>query len=171
MKELEIVFTKSKQKLPILSWLIRLWTWKPYSHVAKAHEVKDWGKAYFQASGKVVNYEYHTEFDKHHEIVKSYKIIIPKEMRENINKECFKESGKPYGCLQNLGIVLVDLMRLLGKSMDNPFKGGKNCSELIYLEVLKQLKPELDYNPDTVKPHHIETIIKEHIEHTYISNH
>lgn len=164
MRELEIVFTKSKKCFPILSWLIRLWTWKPYSHVAKGHEVKDWGRAYFQASGKVVNYEYHTEFDKHHKIVKKYVLQVTKEMRTQINKECFQESGKQYGLLQNIGIVMVDIAGLFGKKVDNPFKKGRNCSELIYTVVLKELKPELDYNADTIKPHQIEEIINEHFK-------
>ena len=54
---IEIVFTKSKKILPIGSWLIKLWTNKPYSHVARAVDIKNWGKGYYQASegkGKVL---------------------------------------------------------------------------------------------------------------------
>jgi len=170
VKEITIIFTKSKKFLPVASWAIRLWTWKSYSHVAKKHEVRDWGTAYYQASGGSVNYEYNTVFNKKHKIVKQYTLLIKKEIVNEINKECFKDAGKKYGIMQNVGIVLVDIFRIFGKKIDNPFKSGRNCSELIYSVVLKNLKPELDYDPDIIKPHEIENIIKEDLKDYIISN-
>lgn len=168
MRELEIVFTKSKKKFPIFSWLIRLWTWKSYSHVAKRHEVKDWGRAYFHANEGKVNYEYHTVFHKKHKIEKKYILSIPKELRQEINKSCFQEAGNKYATMQNLGIVLVDVCALFGKKIENPFRSGRNCSELIYTKVFLKMKPDLDYNPDTIKPHHIEEIINRDFKHLII---
>lgn len=159
MRELEIVFTKSKKCFPIGSWLIQWYTKQPYSHVAKGHEVRDWGKAYYQASEGKVNYEYHTEFYKKHEVVKKYVLLIPTEVRTEINKACFQDAGKKYGMLQNIGIVFTDIAKKLGFNVDNPFKSGRNCSELLYLKVFKVLKPELDYDPEKIKPHEIEAII------------
>lgn len=60
--------------------------------------------------------------------------------------------------MQNAGIVFVDV----GLLKDTPWKDGRNCSELIYIKVLKKMIPELDYNPDTIKPHEIENIILKH---------
>lgn len=154
-KELRIVFTKSKKKMEVGSWLIRWWTKKEYSHVARAIQIRDWGYRFFQASEGKVNYEFEEYFHKKHEIVIEYKLAISAEVDKRIKYECYIEAGKKYGTLQNVGIFLVDI----GLLKDTPWKEGRNCSELMYLECLKILIPHLDYNSDTIKPHHIEDII------------
>ena len=159
MKELEIVFTKSKLKLPIGSWLIRLWTRKPYSHVARAVQIRDWGKRYYQASEGKVNYEFEKFFHKKHKVVKTFKLQISEELDRSIKKACYEEAGNSYAMMQNIGIVLVDILAAIGIKIKNPWKKGRNCSELLYLKVLKPMFPELNYNPDTIKPHHIEEIL------------
>lgn len=158
MKELKIVFTKSKKKFAIGSWLIRMWTKQPYSHVARAVEIRDWGYRYFQASEGKVNYEFEKFFLKKHTIVKSYTISIPKDLDRQIKKQCYFEAGNKYGTMQNVGIFLKDL----GIFKETPWKSGRNCSELIFLEVFKQLVPDLKNDPDTIKPHEVEEIIKTH---------
>lgn len=160
MKKIEIVFTKSKKRLPIVSWLIRLYTWKPYSHVAGVHEIRDWGKRFYQASEGSVNYEYEDFFYKKHEIVKTYIIQVSSELEQETKKAFYKQAGNKYATAQNVGMIWVDLNKLFGRKVDNPFKAGKNCSEILYSTVFKKLLPELDYNPDTIKPHHIEKILK-----------
>lgn len=160
MKEIEVVFTKSKKWLPLVSWLIRLYTWKPYSHVAGSHEIRNWGKRYYQASEGRVNYEYETFFHKKHEIVKSYKIKVNEALERESKKAFYQQAGNKYATMQNIGVVWVDINKLFGRKIDNPYKAGKNCSEILYNTVFKKLIPELDYNPDTIKPHHIEDIIK-----------
>ena len=154
-RELKIVFTKSGKAFPWASWLIRWWTKKSYSHVAKGIQISDWGYRYFHASEGKVNYEFQKYFLKKHEIIKEYNIVICKELDRRIKKEGYQEAGNTYGILQNFGIFLVDI----GLFKDTPWKKGRNCSELMYLEVLKPMIPELDYNPDIIKPHHIEEII------------
>lgn len=155
MKELKIVFTKSKKKFPIASWLIRAWTGKKYSHVARAANIQEWGWRYFQANEGKVNYEYEEHFLKKHEIIKEYTIIVDTEMDKKIKETCYKQCGNKYGIMQNIGIFLIDL----GILKSNPWKSGVNCSELIYTHVLKPMFPELDHNPDTIKPHEIENIL------------
>ena len=71
-KLLDIVATKSRKSFPILGWGIMWWTGKGFSHVARAVEIRDWGKRYFQASEGKVNYEYEKYFLKKHEIVHKY---------------------------------------------------------------------------------------------------
>jgi len=159
---IEIVFTKSRKRLPIWSWLIRTWTQKPYSHVALQQEVKDWGHRYYQASEGKVNYEYETYFKIKHKIVQSYCIEIPKELDAQIKKACYQESGNIYAFWQNLGIAVTDIYyRIVKKKIDNPWKRGRNCSEIIYTKCLKILFPELNYDENTIKPHHIESIIED----------
>lgn len=160
MKELSIVFTRSTKKFPVLSWLIRLWTWKPYSHVArkgKLHFVK--GNHFYQASEGKVNYEYEDHFYKNHVVVKEYKIKVPKELYSEMISESWRQTGSKYGFLQNLGIVYVDICALFGKKKENPFKKGMNCSELMYKTVFSKQFKNLKYNANTIKPHHIEDII------------
>jgi hypothetical protein len=160
MRELKIVFTKSKKKFAICSKAIMWWTKKPYSHCARAVQIRDWGYRFYHASEGKVNYEFEKFFHQKHEIVKEYKLMIDDEMDKKIKYECYLEAGNKYGMMQNLGIFLVDI----GLKKDTPWKSGRNCSELIYLEVFKEMLPELDFNPDTIKPHQIEEIILEYFE-------
>lgn len=62
--------------------------------------------------------------------------------------------------MQNIGIVLVDICRLFGYKIKNPWKKGRNCSEIIYEVILKELHPELSYNPQLIKPHHVSRILE-----------
>lgn len=160
MRTVQIVFSKSKLALPIGSWLIRLWTWKPYSHVAK-HTIINSEHMFYQSNDSKVNYEHRDVFLKKHEIVKAYKIKVPTNLADSVDRGCLRNAGKPYALFQNLGIVLVDIARLLGIKISNPWKQGQNCSELLYSRVLSKLYPDLDYDPDTIKPHHIERILIE----------
>jgi len=159
MRSLRLVFTKSIVKFPILSRGIMWWTDKPYSHVAREVIRRDWGAGYYQASEGNVNYEHANIFFKKHEVVKSYVLQVPAELEMSIRKACWEECGNAYGMMQNLGIFLVDIAAKFGINMQNPWKKGRNCSELMYLKVLKPMFPELDYNPDVIKPHDIEEIL------------
>lgn len=156
--KINLVFTKSNKPFPLISWIIRLCTGKDYSHVAREVERKNWGKGYYQASGSVVNYEHENIFNCKHKIVRRYTLYVDYTLDMEIRKACWQDCGKKYGILQNLGILLVDL----GIVKDNPWKQGRNCSELIYIKVLKRIIPQLNYNPDTIKPGHVEDIILEY---------
>ena len=160
MKEIKIVFTRSKKKIAFLSKAIMWWTNKNYSHVARAVQIRDWGYRYYHASEGKVNYEYEKYFNEKHEVVKEYTLSVCEEIDRTIKKACYEEAGNAYGMMQNLGIFLIDI----GLINKNPWKKGRNCSELIYLLVLKKLIPNIDYNPDTIKPHEVESIILEHFK-------
>lgn len=160
MRELEVVFTKSKKKFPIFSYLIRLWTKQPYSHVARKLKIKDWEPGYYQASEGKVNYEGIDIFEKKHIPVLYYRLSVTDEVYSDIGKHCFEESGNIYAYLQNLGIVLVDTLGFFGIKVLNPFKKGRNCSEILYASCFKVLDDTLDYDENTIKPHHIVEIIE-----------
>ena len=159
MRELTIVFTKSKKKLAIGSWIIRAWTQKKYSHVALKYNSRIFkSPTYYQASDGLVNYMSGTQFDKKHEIVIEHIIEVEDDKYSKIREECHEEAGAPYGFMQNLGIVLADVLELVGVKIKNPWKQGRNCSELLYVHVFSNL----DYkklDPDLVKPHHIEELL------------
>lgn len=159
MRKLTVVFTKSKKKFPIGSWLIMLGTMKPYSHVALKFESRIFNSpTFYQASDGLVNYMSGTQFDKKHEIIVSYELEVEEEAYSKIREECHEEAGAPYGFMQNIGIVLADIASWVGLKIKNPFKEGRNCSELLYVHVFSKLGyKELD--PDLVKPHHIEQLL------------
>lgn len=160
MRKLGIVFTKSKKKCAIGSLLIRLWTNKPYSHVARKLEIEGYKPAFYQASEGRVNYEIQEVFESKHLIVKEYNLLVPTNIYDKISKACFEEAGKKYGFLQNVGIVITDILKFVGIKIGNPFKDGQNCSELIYRHVLQPMLGCKKYDPDKIKPHHIEKILK-----------
>jgi hypothetical protein len=155
MRKLKIVFTKSKKKAAIFSKLIMWWTKQPYSHVAREVIRRDWGAGYYQASEGNVNYEHQLIFDTKHEIVKEYTLMVNPDLEMDIRKACWQECGNSYGMMQNIGIFFIDL----GLLKKNPWKHGRNCSELLYIKVFRMLFSDLDYNPDTIKPRQIEEII------------
>jgi len=162
MKELKVVFTKSKKKLQFLSWLIMLWTWKKYSHVAVEVPMRMLEKPmYFQANEGKVNYEYYDHFHREHEIIKELTIEIPEDIWTELAKKRLMSAGENYGYYQNIGIVLVDIAKLFGIKISNPWKKGQNCSELLWNTVFSKLCPDAGYDPNTIKPHHIEKIILE----------
>lgn len=164
MKKLKIVFTRSKKMVPLFGWAVQLWTWKPFSHVALEVELSWLDRPmYFQASEGSVNYEYADHFDKKHEIVSTYELYVPEELYKQMSKKRLEHAGEQYGILQNVGIVITDVAKLLGIDMDNPWKKGKNCSELLYTVVLKPMYPTLDYDPQKIKPHHIEDILVKYL--------
>lgn len=159
-KNIEIVFTRSKKTLPIFSWAIMLYTGKKYSHVARKLQTRiSEQPSYFQASEGKVNYEHEKWFSKENEIVKSYNITVPDSVYANMAKKSWELAGQNYGYMQNIGIVLCDMLKLIGIRAKNPWKKGINCSELIYTTILLPLFPDLKYRPDLIKPHEIEDII------------
>ena len=159
MKELNIIFTKSKKKLPIGSWAIRWWTKKPYSHVARKVILMGDIPMYYQANEYSVNYEHESVFNQKHLLIDSFCLEITDECSKNVSRACLEEAGKEYALKQNIGIVLVDIAKRFGIRMKNPWKKGRNCSELIYTNVLKIMIPKLDYDENLIVPHQIEEII------------
>tara|TARA_R100000951_G_scaffold19275_1_gene16083 strand:- start:684 stop:1250 length:567 start_codon:yes stop_codon:yes gene_type:complete len=179
MKRLEIVFTKSKKFFPVISWLIRWWTsvmtsgfkgiFKlfPYSHVARSIQIKNWGRRYYQASEGRVNYEFEKFFIKKHNIVKKYELEVSVEVDREIKKACYEEAGNKYASWQNIGIFLTDIyFKIFHKEKENPWKKGRNCSEILYAKCFKIMIPELDYDENKIKPHEIEQIILKYFRKT-----
>tara|TARA_R110000868_G_C10973188_1_gene771596 strand:+ start:112890 stop:113447 length:558 start_codon:yes stop_codon:yes gene_type:complete len=176
MRQVDAVFTRSRKKLPIGGWAIQVWTtiyaflktgkwkWKDISHCAVRFHTRVFSSPhYYQASEGLVNYMSGVQFDKKHEVVRSYTIMLSDEMYKEIRNECHDEAGAPYGTMQNIGIFVTDVLSLIGIHMDNPCKKGRNCSELLYKKVImKKLGVIDDVNSDKIKPHEVEAIILSH---------
>lgn len=164
MRTLYIGFSKSKKKFPILSWLIRWYLKREYSHTYMEidHKRLFGVNTIYHSAGKVgVTYFSKPVFLEKNKEVALYEWSLPDTLYREIRTETHKELGKSYGTMQNIGIALVDLyIELFKRKVKNPFRKGSNCSEAIFRALLKQF-PELSkkYNPNTIKPSHIEEIL------------
>lgn len=162
MKNLTIVFTRSKKKFAIASKIIMWWMGTDYSHCAREFNIFDF-HMYYQASEGRVNYESEHIFNQKHTIICKYTVEINDQDHNAIVKSCLKEVGIRYGFMQNIGIVYVWVVfKLLKKSIDNPWKKGKNCSELI-LPLLQKIFPNefSNLNPNTVTPKDLQTRLED----------
>ena len=152
---MRIVFTKSKKKFAIGSVAIRLYQQTEYSHVAL--EFKESGEIYYyQANEGKVNIEHKSHFDREHEIVEAFKVSVNKAAL----KELKKTLGQNYGTAQNAGVLIVDILKNLGRLIKNPFGSGVNCSELIFVNVLAPKYNLTHRDPNSIKPKHIYDMLK-----------
>ena len=128
--KLKIGFSKPKKLFPILSWLIRLFEWTPYSHVfVRWHSLGADADIVYQAGGTSVNFMAGRIFDSKAETVYEYEIEVDRETYKKLLHYCMTNAGVDYGIKQVFGIALVKLFRL----KKNPFADGKKsqvCSEL-----------------------------------------
>ena len=165
MKLITFVFTRSKKVFPIVSWIICLLTRRKYSHVALEINIDNLSKPmYFQSNESKVNYEYSDYFLKENEIIKKYELYVKEDLYNDLAKQRLMSVGENYGHLQNLGILFVDLLKFIKVDINNPWKKGKNCSELIYTCILKNIEPKLNYNANTIKPNEIEDILVNYLK-------
>lgn len=141
------------------------YTGKPYSHCARATEIRDWGKRYYQASEGKCNYEFEKYFLQKHEIIKSYTIEVSADIERQIKKACYMQAGNKYATMQNIGIFITDIYyKLFKKDIKNPWTKGQNCSEVLYSEGFKFMISGLKYSKNKIKPDQIESIILKHFK-------
>jgi hypothetical protein len=179
MKEITIGFSKSGLKLPILAYLIIFWEslywslkFKKIIIVEQSHcylkfdtrRIFDDYIVYHAAKGMVHYLPYQTFLEKN-KMVKEIKIMVPNNIYWEIRKKLNKRIGKPYGMMQNLGIILTDINDLLDRDVNNPWKKGYNCSEaagecMIYLK--EELKTKINLNK--IKPQGIRLLAEKHFE-------
>jgi hypothetical protein len=164
MKSLIVGFSKSKKPFPLGSWTIRLYQGgTKYSHIYIRLPVKGnkfpSDKILHASEGKVQNMS-GTQFDKRHEVVQEFTIKVKKSLYNQVVKEMHEASGDDYSIMQNVGIVLVDICRLFGVRIKNPFTSGWNCSEFVAV-ILQTIMPQEFENisPDTVTPQDIYNIL------------
>jgi hypothetical protein len=171
---IKIGFSKSKKPLPIGSWIIRAYQRTSYSHVYVEIPTNKFPSNHIlHASEGIVHKMSKTQFHKKHEITEEYVIQIPEMILFNkhqnksttlhqlILDEMHEISGADYGLMQNIGIVLVDLLRLFNIKIKNPWTSGWNCSEFVGF-VLKNIFPEAfkNKNLDIITPKDINNILK-----------
>ena len=149
-------------KLPIFSWLIMLYQWTRFSHTYVVFQTSNIlnDDTVFQSSKGMVNAMSYTVFKKENFPIDEYIFEISTDTYNTILNELHGTMGTKYGTMQNVGILYVDFMKLFGKRVRNPWKKGYNCSELVYIHVLRHLYPDLDEDPDLITPEDVYNIVK-----------
>jgi uncharacterized protein YycO len=148
METITIGFSKSKKKFAIISYLIRLYMQTPYSHVYIKFYSKSLDKILiYEAVGSGVRFIGSKMWDKYSKEIVSYKIQISQEEKIKLLSWCVDNAGCNYGFMQNLGILIAKIFKL----KNNPFKKGKNCSELVG-EFLSNIGYKFDKNLNLLTP-------------------
>jgi hypothetical protein len=169
MKKIIIGFSKSKKKLPIGSWIIRLYQNTKFSHtyIKLLTKPKFPSDKILHASEGLVQNMSGTMFDKKHQVIDEFEISIPDiivkdklvkdhlPLYRSIVNILHEISGDDYNFMQNIGIFYVDIMRIFFKKrVKNPWIKGWNCSEFVAY-ILKAIYPKefktLDINTITPK--------------------
>jgi hypothetical protein len=155
-----IHFSRTQSKLSkILQWYEGV----PISHVLVEFETPHLGQnfVYHSVIGGGVSFLSRAKFDKTNEIMETYKISLEQGEYRIMRNQLLTHCGEQYAMMQNLGVVLVDLIRKFKDIQENPFKEGQNCSELIYRYVIPYVCADSgEYTPDLVKPSQIRGLLK-----------
>lgn len=163
MRRLTILFTKSKKRLPLFSWLIRLIWDTEYSHTALVFHSKSYNRnLIYHASSVGLNFSSERVFNDQHEVVYSQEIEVSEEAYRNIIIQSIDLAGLKYGFLQSIGIGLAYLASKLGLPKSNPFADGRDkwvCSEWV-AKALSEVYPEYKPDLETVSPKEVYTFVK-----------
>jgi len=151
--QIVIGFSKSNKKLALGSDIIRWYMGTKYSHIyvrIPKEQTNSISDTIYHASAGMVHGMSKTQFDKKHVVIEEFVLEVDTETYNHILLESQELCGADYGLLQNLGIVLVQLLKEAGLTINNPFISGWNCSEfvaiillLIHYDVFKELKPNI----------------------------
>jgi hypothetical protein len=128
MKTITIGFSKSKKRFAIGSWAIRAFQGTKYSHVYIKFKSDSLQRVLiYEAVGAGLRFIGTKVWESHAEEVVSFSIDIDQENYLTLMRYCVDNAGTEYGFTQNIGIAICELLRL----KNNPFKKGKNCSEVV----------------------------------------
>lgn len=163
MKTVKIGFSKSTKKLPILSWLIQRYQGTKYSHIfIEIDHKRLFGvdTIYHSNGDSGVSYYAKPVFLEQNKITDMYELSMPDPTYKSFRSNCHRELGRSYGFLQNIGILIVELLKKIKIKIKNPWRRGFNCSEAV-LKALQDLYPDLRHlDPNVIKPIDLEKILK-----------
>lgn len=133
MRKVIIGFSTPKSWMPY-SWLIQTAYGTPFSHVYVRFRSDKFDRdLIYQASKSIVNFMGMDVFLGHNQIVEEYEVDISEEKFNEMIAFAIDTAGKPYGVLQAVGMGLVRIAEIFGKTIKNPFKDGGAtyvCSEM-----------------------------------------
>lgn len=162
MRTLKLHFSVNK-KGAIFSRLLQWYQGLNISHVLVEYDTPHLGTnmVYHSVIGNGVSFMTKERFLEKNTITETFIILLEEDVYKKIRNKLTLECGEHYGILQNLGIPIVDFMKNVFKlKIQNPFKSGSNCSELIYEHVINNIFSEIeDISINTVKPIDIRNIL------------
>jgi hypothetical protein len=143
-------------KWKLFSWLIRTSYNTDYSHVfIRLHSDTYDRDLVYQASGTTVNFMGMSVFKSHNIILDEFEIDIDEEQKKAMIQFAIDNAGKPYGIKDVIGLGLVRLAELAGKSIKNPFRDSKStyvCSELVSYIIKDYSELDLPKHPSDMTP-------------------
>lgn len=122
MQTVTVGFSKPKKWKPFAALI--MWGYDiPYDHVyIKFHSSFYDRDVIYQASGTMVNFMSPVLFESVNQVVKEFTLQITDENMIKMVQFAMDNAGKPYGIKQCLGLAIVRIAQLFGKSIQNPFK-------------------------------------------------
>jgi hypothetical protein len=133
VRPLTVGFCKPQSFTPF-SWLI-MWAYSiPYDHVYVKIEFPEYSRTVvYQASSVAVNFETLSVFTANVSVVDEFQVQISDESYAKLIQFAFDNVGKPYGYLECVGLGLVKLASVFGKTIKNPLGSNQTtyvCSQL-----------------------------------------
>lgn len=156
MAKVIVGFSKPNKWKPF-AWLIQTAFNTDYDHVyIKTYSSKYERHLIYQASGTKVNFIGVDMFTSENVIVAEFEIEISDENKKAMMQFAIDNAGKAYSLKEVLGLAIVRLAELCGKTVKNPFREGTQayvCSELIsyILQQYAGVKIPKDYEDMTPK--------------------
>ncbi len=163
MRKFQIGFSRNKNN-KIGSVIIQKVLGKNYSHTFFEFDTRhifDDSTIFHSSMSSGVSYWSNYKFEQENTKTDMYEIEMDESVYRELRTELHKHSGTSYAFMQNLGIIIVDFLQDVGINISNPLRDGENCSELVFLALLK-IHPELSeqYKKNTIRPDHIQDILE-----------
>jgi hypothetical protein len=157
MKTATIGFSKSKKKFAIGGMAIRAFQHTTYSHVYLKFTSDSLQRVLiYEAVGGGLRFIGTKVWESHAEEVASFPIQISQDNYISLLQYCVDNAGTEYGFAQNLGVAICELFRM----KKNPFKTGKNCSEVVS-DILKLEGYKFDKESNLITPKDIYKVLSE----------
>lgn len=156
METIKVGFSKPN-KFKLFAWSIMVGFNIPYSHVYVRYYSNKYERfVIYQASHSMVNFMSPVIFESDNLVVKEFSIDMTDENRTKMIQFAMDNSGKSYGVKQALGMAIVRICELFGKTIKNPFKDEGStyvCSELggYILKNFTDIKVDKDLDDVTPK--------------------
>lgn len=161
MKKFKIHLTKNKRGA-IFSKAIMWYDNSEFSHCAIEFRLDKLQEdvIYHSSLDSGVNFYSKLLFTEKNTIIHTYELEVEDHIYNIMMKHLVQSCGKKYAVFQNIGILFVDFAKKMGITIDNPWKFGYNCSELVYRHVILNNYSNIDwYDPETIKPSEVKDIL------------
>lgn len=160
MRTVYIGFSRPRNKLAVLSYLIRLIEGTKYSHTFLEFRLNNLEEdIIYHASGMSVNAYSKAYFQDKTVIIHKFELSLSEEMHTKLLKNCVSKLGAPYSFKQLLGILIYKVTGNSKIILDG--RKAYVCSELIAELLTEIFGNDFDKDLDVVTPKDIYELLKE----------